>query len=129
MSRVVAVDDQISELCGDDSLKISDVLQRVTAALPPNRVVANIVLNGRPIPKHEESRTLENSLREVKELQIRTADAEIWAANGMDIALNRLERVQKSLLRAAEFFRDEKQEQPPRFSAVASTVWSTSWKR
>jgi len=115
MSRVVAVDDQISELCGDDSLKISDVLQRVTAALPPNRVVANIVLNGRPIPKHEESRTLENSLREVKELQIRTADAEIWAANGMDIALNRLERVQKSLLRAAEFFRDEKQEQGTAF--------------
>lgn len=110
MTRVLAVDDQVSEFIGEDTQKVGDVLQRVTAELPPNRVVAHIVLNGRAIPKYEQSRMLENSLREVKELQIRTADAEIWAANGMDIALSRLERVHSSLLIAAELFRDEEAE-------------------
>lgn len=108
MTRVLAVDDQISEFDGED--KLADVLQRVTAQLPPNRVVANITLNGRQIPKYQETRALENTLREVKDLQIRTADAEIWAANGMDIALSRLERVHSSLLIAAELLREREPE-------------------
>jgi hypothetical protein len=111
MTRVLSVDDQESEFTGEDTQKLAEVLQRVTAELPPNRVVAGIVLNGREIPKYEQTRALENTLREVKQFQVRTADAEIWAATGMDIALSRLERVQRSLLLAAELFRDEIQEE------------------
>jgi hypothetical protein len=111
MTRVLSVDDRVSEFTGEDTQKIAEVLQRVAAELPPNRVVAGITLNGRQIPKYAETRTLDNTLREVKELQVRTADAEIWAATGMDIALSRLERVQRSLLLAAELFREEVQEE------------------
>lgn len=42
------------------------------------------------------------------ELEFRTIDREMWAINGIDTAINSAERVQKSLIRVAENFREEK---------------------
>lgn len=41
-----------------------------------------------------------------RQLPILSVNEEVWAANGLDIALSCIERVQKSLIRAAEYFRE-----------------------
>jgi hypothetical protein len=103
----VSVDNQASLLDAAADQRLGDIVQAVISKLPPNRIVREIVLDGRELPKYQEASALEHALGEVKDLQIRTADREIWAANGFDIALSCVERVQKSLIRAAELFRED----------------------
>lgn len=54
------------------------------------------------------SRTpVESHARPANSNQISAVDLETWAMNGLDIALTRIEQVQKTLVRAAELFREE----------------------
>ena len=86
---------------------MEDVVNAVLMELPPNRIVTSISVDGQPIPRQQTSPALKENLQKVKEVHIRTADAAIWAGNGLDRAISDIERLQKSLLLAAEFFRDE----------------------
>lgn len=102
MTRV-SVDDQIAEVTPQSGEKLADVLKAISAKLPPNRIVKEVLLDGQSVTKSQRGETIDSLLAEIKELQIRTADREIWAANGLDIALSSLERISRSLIRVAEF--------------------------
>ncbi len=105
MTRV-SVDDQISALSADSSRKVSDVLRDVLDTLPPNRIVTKILIDGKQLIDQSPASPLDSKQEVFQELEIKTADREIWAMNGLDIVLNAIERVQKSLIKAAELFRE-----------------------
>jgi len=102
----ISVDDKISELGHDHPAQICDALTSVLSTLPENRVVTEITLDGQQFNQS----SLKVPLETIKELQIRTASKEIWRANGIDIALTQIERVQKSLVCTAELLRCEDRE-------------------
>lgn len=49
---------------------------------------------------------MQTAMSGVEELGIRTADKKVWAASGLDMALSSIERMQRSLIRSAQLFRD-----------------------
>lgn len=106
MTRL-SIDDQVSEIRPASGEKLGDVLQEVVAQLPPDRVVKGISVDGRELPKHEELEALGAGIDGIQELGIKTVDRAVWARNGLDIALTSIERIQKSLLRAADLLRDD----------------------
>jgi len=106
MTRI-SVDDQISEHTAESDKRLGEFLTSIVSSLPPNKIVKEILLNGDPLRRNWDEASLDFPLDEVKELQIRTVDKEIWAAAGIDIALSCVERIQRSLIRAAELFREE----------------------
>lgn len=114
MTRV-SVDDQIAEVKTHIGDKLSDVLKAITAQLPPNRIVKEVLLDGQLVAKPQRGAALDSLLAEIKELQIRTADREIWAVNGLDIALSSLERIQRSLIRVAEVCHEQDNPQAERY--------------
>lgn len=101
----ICVDDRISMMDPGDTLRLGDVVQGVLSELPPNRVISGICLNGSPVPKHRERAALQRRLREVQDLQIRTADVSLYARHGLDTALDSLEQLARSLVHAAGVFR------------------------
>lgn len=104
MMRVL-LDDRISEVSvGTD--KLGDYLNQIAATLPPNRVITEILLNGVQIPKHRQREAFTSSLAKVQELQIRTADATLLAAHGLETAISNVIRLRQTLLRAAELLRE-----------------------
>jgi len=109
MTRIV-IDDQMSEFDVESGKRLGDFVDTVSSQLPPDRVIKEILLDGRYLPKSLRNQTLHSVLGEIKELQIRTADREVWAARGLEHATYAIERLQRSLLKAAElcFDRDSK---------------------
>lgn len=105
MTRI-SVDDKVSEVSNLPN-GIGNLIQDTLASIPPNRIVTQILLDGKRIQSHLMGETSEAELGEVKALDIKTVDREVWAINGIDIALSALERVKPSLLRVAELFREE----------------------
>jgi hypothetical protein len=69
--------------------------------------VREILLNGDPLRQAQQLSAMDYPIDDVRDLQIHTVDKEIWAATGLDIAISCVERLQRSLIRAAELFRDE----------------------
>ncbi len=104
----VSIDNKLSEMNLSPALKVSDAIHQVLSAIPTNRMVTKIILDGNPLEQSNSKNILENDFSKVNELEFRTIDREIWAINGLDMALNAAERVQKSLIRVAENFREEK---------------------
>lgn len=103
----INIDDQVSEFHGQEDSKIREVLNDVMNQLPPNRIVTKVRLNGQTFASgSDEISVLEQCIAQVDDVEIRTADRAIWSATGLDIALNSIERVQTSLIRAAELFRE-----------------------
>lgn len=102
------IDDQISEFSPLAHANVEEMVAQVMATLPPNRIVREIVLDGRTLSKREELTALKAALEAVHDVQIRTADRAVWASDGIDSALLKLARVHISLLRTAELFRDGK---------------------
>lgn len=60
-------------------------------------------------------KNLDSHLENVKELSIRTADKKIWETNGLEIAQTSVERIQQSLVRAAQLLREERKAEANRF--------------
>ncbi|MBI4404100.1 MAG: hypothetical protein HY537_08065 [Deltaproteobacteria bacterium] len=115
---VVRVDDRISEINMDPSkTKIGDILDAVASALPANRIITEILLNGTELSKLGGKVVLDNDRENLHDLQIHTADKELWVASGLDIAISNVDRVKRSLIRAAELFRDEKNAEGNHFFA------------
>lgn len=104
----VSIDDKLSEVNLSPALKVSDAIHKVLTAIPTNRMVTKIILDGNTLGQIDTPNLLENEISKVNELEFRTIDREMWALNGVDTALSSAERVQKSLIRVAENFREEK---------------------
>lgn len=102
----VSVDDQVAELPMESNGNLSDVMKNVAANLPANRLITGILLDGQSPHQNPQTGALSYPAGDVKDVQIRTVDKEMWAANGIDISLSCVERIQKSLIRAAELFRE-----------------------
>ncbi len=108
MTRV-SVDDRISDLNSDNSQKVGEVLRDILDTLPPNRIITKILIDGKQVSQYAPRSPMDETQDGFQELEIRTADREIWALNGLDIVLTAIERVQKSLIRSAELFREDDQ--------------------
>lgn len=105
----ISIDDSPSESNRWEAAdKVEDVVSAVVSNLPPNRIVTSICVDGRTLHRQQGSEALKERLDVIRDLQIRTADAHVWASNGLDRAVSDIERLQKSLLLSAEFFRDER---------------------
>ena len=104
MTRL-SIDDQVSEINEINHARLSEVLNSVVSSLPPNRVVTKVLLDGKQLSQLPGNQA-ENPHILVKDLEIRTVDREVWTVNGWEMALSSAERVQRSLIRAAELFRD-----------------------
>lgn len=102
------IDDQVSEFSPVAHGNVADMVAEVMATLPPNRIVREIVLDGKTLSKREELTALQAALEAVHDVQIRTADKAIWASDGIDSALLKLDRVHISLVKTAELFREGK---------------------
>jgi len=113
MTRI-SVDDQISEL-SEPNRKTGEILHNVLSNLPANRIVTRILLDGKQLAQIPQDALTTEGGGGIKELEIRTVDREIWSINGFDIAISSLERVQKSLIRVAELFREENKSQANQF--------------
>lgn len=108
MTRI-SIDDSLSEASRWEMAEsVGDVLNAVLSDLPPNRIVTSISVDGQTVQRQHSSEALKSSLQAVKEIQIRTGDACLWASNGLDRAVSDIDRLQKSLLLSAELFRDQK---------------------
>jgi hypothetical protein len=116
MTRI-CVDDQVSFIETDRAGNLGELLNSVVSGLPPNKIVKEILLDGEHLPIMSNLPALDSPLGQVQELHIRTADKEIWAATGVDIAASSVERIQRSLIRAAELFREENKAQANHFFA------------
>jgi hypothetical protein len=105
----ISIDDSVSESNRFESLdSVGDVLNDVLAHLPPNRVVTSIWVDGAVVVRQQSSEALKSRLEAIRELQIHTADAHSFAANGIDRAISDVGRLQKTLMLSAEFFRDDR---------------------
>lgn len=113
MIRII-VDNQVSEMREDPAKKIREALSDILSTLPTNRIVTEILMDGEQISQTED-KNLDSDLGNVKELSIRTADKEIWETNGLEIAQTSVERIQQSLVRAAQLLREERKGEANRF--------------
>lgn len=105
----ISIDDRLSESSGLEGLdSVGDVVDAIMMDLPPNRIVTSIAVDGQTVQRQQSSEALKSRLEAIRELQIRTADAQVWASNGLDRAISDIGRLQKTLLLSAEFFRDER---------------------
>jgi hypothetical protein len=105
----ISIDDSVTDSSFENLDCVGDVINAVASDLPPNRIVTSVFVDGQMVPRQQSSPALKGRLEAIRELQIRTADAQVWATNGLDRAVSDVERLQKSLSLTAEFFRDGKQ--------------------
>lgn len=101
MTRV-CVDDQVAELNLSEQNELEEVVQSMVSKMAPNRIVREVTLDGKHVSLHDRRGNLQHTVSEVRELQIRTADRAMWAANGLDIALSQAERLRSGVIRMAE---------------------------
>ena len=105
MTRV-AVDCTQRDVEATDTQKVGEIISRIVADLPQGRFVAEIELDGRTIRHFLPDSEINRPIKDVQHLVVRTADRAQWTANGFDIALSSLERIQKTLIVSAELFRE-----------------------
>jgi hypothetical protein len=105
----ISIDDSVAESNRLETLdSVGDVVEAVLTGLPPNRIVTSISVDGNVVARQQSSEALKGRLEAIRELQIRTADAHAFAANGIDRAISDVSRLQKTLMLSAEFFRDHR---------------------
>jgi hypothetical protein len=100
------LDDSPCDLKSTENKKIGDAINEVLSELPPNRIFTKIDVDGRRYSSTLENNILEKTVDSDYQIEIRTADKSIWAATGYDVSLSCIERLQKSIIRSAEFFRE-----------------------
>jgi hypothetical protein len=100
------IDDTICDILENSQAIIADAINQAVSALPPNRIVTRLNINGNRYLGNSEHLSLNESVQSSHEIEIKTADKVIWAATGYDIALSSIERVQKSIIKSAELFRE-----------------------
>ncbi len=100
------LDDSVCALTEDNENKVADAITKVLSTIPPHRIVTRLNVNGTRFSSQTQSQILEESIESSHDIEIQTADKAIWAATGYDIAISCIERVQKSIIRSAELFRE-----------------------
>lgn len=100
------LDDAICELEPSGNIKIEDAINSAISTIPPTRVITRVNVNGARYQSTEKNSILQESTKSSHDIEILTADKAIWAATGYDIALSSIERVQRSIIRSAELFRE-----------------------
>ncbi len=105
MARL-CIDDSRSEV-SNENIIIGKLLDEIEGKLPVNRIMTNLMLNGKYIGRFEWEKLRDYQLNNDDELCVQTTDKSIWAVNGIDIALNSLERVQQTLLSVIEFLKNK----------------------
>lgn len=113
----IRVDNSVTELTEymNQNAKVGDLIKNIHSTLPDTRMITKVFIDGRPLATQDQA--MEKELSVIGELEIRTADRLIWAQTGLDIALSCLERVQSSLIRTAELFRETDKARANRFFA------------
>lgn len=105
----ISIDECVSEGGQWESTDcVEDVVNAVLSELPPNRIVTSVSVDGRQVLRQQSSEGLKDSLQKIRELQIRTGDAHLWAMSGIERSISDIERLQKSLILAAELFRENR---------------------
>ncbi|MBY0371729.1 hypothetical protein K2X33_13680 [bacterium] len=105
----ISIDDSLAESANwEKAESVEDVVKAVTLGLPPDRIVTSVSVDGQMLTRQQTCPALKERLQSIRELQIRTADARAWAIHGLDRAVADINRLQQSLLLAAEYFRDER---------------------
>lgn len=110
---ILNVDNAISEL--KQNLPLPEMLKRLISSLPSNRVVSEVVIDGRRVAVSHPNTWARTITGTIEEVQIRTVDKALWAESGFDFALSNLDRVRQSLARAAEMLVDLRPPQAERF--------------
>ena len=100
------LDDAICELEPSGNIKIEEAINSAISTIPPTRVITRVNVNGARYQSTEKNSILQESTKSSHDIEILTADKAIWAATGYDIALSSIERVQRSIIRSAELFRE-----------------------
>lgn len=106
MTRI-SIDNQPASLSHKHHKNIGEVLRAVLDSLPDNRIVTDILLDGTQLALVEDHRVLTRETDSIDQLEIKTTDKQIWASTGIDMALSRVERLNHTLIRAAQFYRDQ----------------------
>ncbi|MCB0405083.1 MAG: hypothetical protein KDD51_09875 [Bdellovibrionales bacterium] len=99
---LVSIDDKKAEALPQVPHTLEAFLDGIVSNLPPDRVVTEIFLNGCRLPGG--SRLSGFEFEAVEDLQIRTASKRMWAADGVENALQSIQRLQQSFLRATEIY-------------------------
>lgn len=89
-----------------DGQKLGEALERLFADIPEGRFVSEVEVDGKKIRHYLPESETNKDLASVQELKVCTADRAQWSANGFDIALSSLERIQRTLIVSAGLFRD-----------------------
>jgi len=100
------IDDTICDILENSQEVITNAINQAVSSLPPNRIVTRLNINGNRYLGTCEPLALNQTVQSAHEIEIKTADTVIWAATGYDIALSSIERVQKSIIKSAELFRE-----------------------
>ncbi|MEZ4749705.1 MAG: hypothetical protein R3B54_03480 [Bdellovibrionota bacterium] len=99
---LVSIDDKKAEVLPQTPPSLEAFVNGIVSNLPPDRVVTEIFLNGCRLPGL--SRLSGFEFESVEDLQIRTASKRMWAADGVENALQSIQRLQQSFLRATEIY-------------------------
>ncbi|MCB0416470.1 MAG: hypothetical protein H6617_11465 [Bdellovibrionaceae bacterium] len=99
---LVSIDDKKAEVLPEAPRTLEAFLNGIVSSLPPDRVVTEVFLNGSRLPAL--SRLAGFEFEGMENLQIRTASKRMWAADGVENALQSIQRLQQSFLRATEIY-------------------------
>lgn len=100
------VDDSDCSVSLETMNKIGTAISEAINNIPPSRLVTQLLVDGIRYTAEKQAEILEESIDSSHEIEIKTADKAIWAATGYDIALSCIERIQKSIIKTAELFRE-----------------------
>ncbi|NBX67507.1 MAG: hypothetical protein EBR01_00935 [Proteobacteria bacterium] len=100
------VDDSACSVSLDTMNKIGTAITEAINGIPSNRLVTQLLVDGIRYNAEKQAEILEKSIDSSHEIEIKTADKAIWAATGYDISLSCIERIQRSIIKTAELFRE-----------------------
>ncbi len=113
----IKLDDSITKIARGENTteQVGQLITQIHSILPENRIITKVLVDGIPVTK--EKADLERLVDSIQEIEIKTTDKAIWEVSGLDMAVSCLERVQTSLIKTSELFRDEDKGKANRFFA------------
>ncbi len=102
----VSIDSSSDTVDTSNLQNVGEVLERVISNIPTSRFVSEIELDGKKLKHYLPDSEVGRGIDSIHEVKIHTADRAQWSANGFDIALSSLEKIQRTLIVTAELFRE-----------------------
>jgi hypothetical protein len=113
----ISVDTELSDVSPSDAETLGSFLARVAQSLPPERVVAEVAVDGKKVAWRRLLGRAADCLKGVTRLEIRTADRHFWIENAIPNALAETERLGRSFLHAATMLREGRNDEAARLVA------------